>query len=323
MYGEDFEISQKCFVTGNAIAHVERVTTESCRAKRCANTPVETLQTLSSSPSAAESITLSVEKLSDSHMQELDSQLSCFSGMKSFLFKKDSLSEDTFFLDAVLEMCKGCPLLAQCIFTALGKKISEEAMIATATTIYGMILHCRNKKVSGLQRLLTTVCLRYNADNKFLTHLNKVHLTLSEESKRKQIQDFGDKSENSIISAIAEGHDDKLNGDNLDIRVNTNDMRMDVTSRNKDYHFFATDFTLDRVNLDHLSKVTPNVEAVQARCFLPNDEEQQYYKKRLKILLGRGLQKLDGFKWMTSLIPAQIPHPLDEKSLTVSFFQCL
>ncbi|WAR18292.1 hypothetical protein MAR_000130 [Mya arenaria] len=342
---------------GNAIAHVERVTTESCRAKRCANTPVETLQTLSRSPSAAESITLSVEKLKlsddrdksrsssataptakrsilfeehaymktkttevhcsldtleketelkilmktlsdiqDSHMQELDSQLSCFSGMKSFLFKKDGLSEDTFFLDAVLEMCKGCPLLAQCIFTALGKKISEEAMIATAATIYGMILHCRNKQVSGLQRLLTTVCIRYNADNKLLTHLNKVHLTLSEESKRKLIQDFGDKSENSIISAIAEGHDGKLNGDNLDIRVNTNDMRMDVTSRNKDYHFFATDFTLDRVNLDHLSKVTPNVEAVQARCFLPNDEEQHYYKKSLKILLGRELQKLDGFK---------------------------
>ncbi|WAR08505.1 hypothetical protein MAR_018463, partial [Mya arenaria] len=408
------------FSRGNAIAHVERVTTESCRAKRCANTPVETLQTLSRSPSAAESITLSVEKLKlsdgtdqfrsksataqkarrsiqfqdhsyavknksrspndrdksrsssataptakrsilfeehaymktkttevhcsldtleketelkilmktlsdiqDSHMQELDSQLSCFSGMKSFLFKKDGLSEDTFFLDAVLEMCKGCPLLAQCIFTALGKKISKEAMIATAATIYGMILHCRNKQVSGLQRLLTTVCIRYNADNKMivpsttmttlLTHLNKVHLTLSEESKRKLIQDFGDKSENSIISAIAEGHDGKLNGDNLDIRVNTNDMRMDVTSRNKDYHFFATDFTLDRVNLDHLSKVTPNVEAVQARCFLPNDEEQHYYKKSLKILLGRELQKLDGFKWMSSLIPAHIPHPLDEE----------
>ncbi|XP_052807443.1 uncharacterized protein LOC128236553 [Mya arenaria] len=90
-------------------------------------------------------------------------------------------------------------------------------------------------------------------------------------------------------------------------------MRMDVTSRNKDYHFFATDFTLDRVNLDHLSKVTPNVEAVQARCFLPNDEEQHYYKKSLKILLGRELQKLDGFKWMSSLIPAHIPHPLDEE----------
>ncbi|XP_052807445.1 uncharacterized protein LOC128236555 [Mya arenaria] len=276
---------------GNAIAHVERVTTESCRAKRCANTPVETLQTLSRSPSAAESITLSVEKLKlsdgtdqfrsksataqkarrsiqfqdhsyavknksrspsaaetiihsveklqlsddrdksrsssataptakrsilfeehaymktkttevhcsldtleketelkilmktlsdiqDSHMQELDSQLSCFSGMKSFLFKKDGLSEDTFFLDAVLEMCKGCPLLAQCIFTALGKKISKEAMIATAATIYGMILHCRNKQVSGLQRLLTTVCIRYNADNKMIvpsTTMTTVH----------------------------------------------------------------------------------------------------------------------------------------------------
>ncbi|WAR02018.1 hypothetical protein MAR_008576 [Mya arenaria] len=187
--------------------------------------------------------------------------------MKSFLFKRDSLSEDTVFLDTVLEMCK-----------ELGKKLSEEAMIATAATIYGMILHCQNKLVSGLQRLLTTVCIRYNADNKLLAHLNKVHLMLSEESKRKLIQDFGD-------NAIAEGHDGKLNGDNLDIRVNTNDMRMDVTSRNKDYHFFATDFTLDRVNLDHLSKVTPNVEAVQARFFLPNDEEQQYYKKTLKYSL--------------------------------------
>jgi len=40
--------------------------------------------------------------------------------------------------------------------------------------------------------------------------------------------------ESSLITAIHEGQDDKLNGDNLDIYVRTNDFRM--TNQNKYYH---------------------------------------------------------------------------------------
>lgn len=45
-----------------------------------------------------------------------------------------------------------------------------------------------------------------------------------------------------IIHDIASGLDGKLNGDNLDIRVTTNDLRL--TNRDKDLHFFASDFVI-------------------------------------------------------------------------------
>ncbi|CAG2220265.1 unnamed protein product [Mytilus edulis] len=49
---------------------------------------------------------------------------------------------------------------------------------------------------------------------------------------------------------IARGKNGKINGDNLDIYVTTNDIRM--TNKNKDYNCFASDWTAHRVNLHNL-----------------------------------------------------------------------
>ena len=99
---------------------------------------------------------------------EMDSQLNNLATRKSILFEKSGLylSRKNILNDAVVEMNHECPLLFNCLKTALGNKITDESKLATMGTMYGMILHSRNNQVSSIQRLYTTVALRYNADNK-------------------------------------------------------------------------------------------------------------------------------------------------------------
>ena len=75
--------------------------------------------------------------------------------------------------------------------------------------------------------------------------LNKVHITLSPESKRNIIKDCGKVAEAGLIADLVAGENGKINGDNLDLRITTNDMRID--NRNEDLHYFASDFVMDRV----------------------------------------------------------------------------
>lgn len=76
--------------------------------------------------------------------------------------------------------------------------------------------------------------------------------------------------------------DGKINGDNLDIYVKTNDIRMN--NKNKDLHYFATDFTFDRVRLDHLEDTTavgdPN--NIDVQMFIPSSDEKTLYRNSLK-----------------------------------------
>ena len=82
-----------------------------------------------------------------------------------------------------------------------------------------------------------------------------------------------------MIRDLSNGHYGKLNGDNLDIRVNTNDIRM--ANKNTDYHFFASNFVIDRL------KVTKEYEIPHVQMFLPNANELTTYKNSLKVLLAR------------------------------------
>lgn len=140
-----------------------------------------------------------------------------------------------------------------------------------------------------------------------LQKLNKVHLTLCESSKRNIIDEFGRLSEKNIVDGIVLGKTGKLNGDNLDIRVVTNDLRM--TNRNKDYHFFASDFVFDRVNYKNLLNTAPINPAVSVGDFLPTNAESKHYKDTLKVLLGRILSGMcSGFHWMKKVLPRHIEH---------------
>ncbi|XP_062576937.1 uncharacterized protein LOC134238840 [Saccostrea cucullata] len=149
--------------------------------------------------------------------------------------------------------------------------------------------------------------------SRILERLNQVHITLSHETKRNILNDFGEYSTEKIIQGIAEGKDGKLNGDNLDLYVTTNDVRMD--NRNQDYHFFATDLTFDRVDIRDLddSKPVGDAENITYKNFVPSPNEISKYKESLKVLLGRILcEYFDHFSWMKTIIPAHIPH--DQKN---------
>lgn len=112
-----------------------------------------------------------------------------------------------------------------------------------------------------------------------------------------------------IIQDIASGSDGKLNGDNLDIRVTTNDLRL--TNRDKDLHFFASDFVINRVNASNESKKANLNPTYTTQSFLPNDDEISAYKDSLKILLGRDIQHhMSEFQWMRHCLSKNIPHNL-------------
>lgn len=112
-----------------------------------------------------------------------------------------------------------------------------------------------------------------------------------------------------IIQDIASGLDGKLNGDNLDIRVTTNDLRL--TNRDKDLHFFESDFVMNRIKVGNDSKKANLNPTYTAQNFLPNDDEISAYKESLKILLGRDIQHhMSEFQWMRHCLPKNIPHNL-------------
>lgn len=142
-----------------------------------------------------------------------------------------------------------------------------------------------------------------------LERLNQVHITLSHETKRNILNDFGEYSTEKIIQGIAQGKDGKLNGDNLDLYVTTNDVRMD--NKSKDYHFFATDLTFDRVDCKNLddSKPVGDTKNITYKNFVPSPNEISRYKESLKVLLGRILcENIDHFSWMKTIIPKHISH---------------
>lgn len=152
-----------------------------------------------------------------------------------------------------------------------------------------------------------------------LSRLNKLHITMSAESKRTLIKEYGNHTEEKVIRAIAKGHDGKINGDNVDIFVRTNDMRMD--NKNKDYHFFASNWTPFRITQDDfvnnpvlIEKVSaPHNTFITSDRFTPSQQETQLFRDSLKVLIGRILVKhCCAFKWAEPLLPKHIEHDLSE-----------
>jgi hypothetical protein len=135
-----------------------------------------------------------------------------------------------------------------------------------------------------------------------LQRLNSVHITLSESYKRNILRDFGAVLEHRLIRDLSEGKNGKLNGDNLDIQVNTNDIRMN--NKNKDYHFFATNFAINRISIEK----EPNV---------------QKGPQSLKIMLGRLIREfIPGFEWTKKSLPDHIDHIYKKRRKRSQLYTC-
>ncbi|XP_014673544.1 PREDICTED: uncharacterized protein LOC106813828 [Priapulus caudatus] len=238
--------------------------------------------------------------------EEIDSEIAKMSHGSSVLFAMkdpDSLSTDNLFRRTVQEMFLHCPTLLKCLTSALHKSGSTETMVATIATIYGMLMHSRNTKASAIQRLYSSLAIRYHADKELLSNLNKVHLTLSAESKRNLVKEFGDHMEDKLIRDLSEGKTGKLNGDNLDIRVRTSDIRMN--NRDKDYHFFTSSI-IDRVKVTTYSVAPPEI-GMDIGKVLTSAEEKGTYRNGLKV------EHLPGFSWMANVFPKHLEHPFSKE----------
>lgn len=82
------------------------------------------------------------------------------------------------------------------------------------------------------------------------------------------MDDLGKYCDEKIVQSLRSGRDGKINGDNLDFRVATHEIRMNV--RAKDFHFFASDFTPYRMDLSKYSDKRRNgdVNSVRVENFL-------------------------------------------------------
>lgn len=98
----------------------------------------------------------------------IDSELNSVANRHSILFPSGShcTTDKLLFSKAVIEFSRACPSLFRSLLLAFSKIEDPLSKIATLATVYGMILHSRNNKISGIQRLFSTVALAYGADNR-------------------------------------------------------------------------------------------------------------------------------------------------------------
>ena len=85
--------------------------------------------------------------------------------------------------------------------------------------------------------------------------------------------------------------------------------------KGSDFHFFASDYTPDRVDLSSYANDLPIGDAslVSVDSFIPSSVETKLYKHSLKILIGRVMVSLsDKFSWMKMVVPNHIPHDLSK-----------
>lgn len=142
---------------------------------------------------------------------------------------------------------------------------------------------------------------------------------MSSNSKKNLVDSFSEHCERRVVDAIRNGQDGKLNGDNVDIYVKTNDIRM--KNKSKDYHFFATDWTPFRLTNEDFKKNDWLKTYVKSHIIekqnLTNDmftPDLVKFKSNIKVLVARQLTKIfpKQFKWMDLVVPAHIHHPLEE-----------
>ena len=119
------------------------------------------------------------------------------------------------------------------------------------------------------------------------------------------------------MTAISQTCNGKFNGDNLDLHIRTNDIRLQ--NRDQDYHIFASDWTCfrlleldftenaflhERISREHL--IPSDLEFL-----LPSSEELKLFRNSLCVLIGREFPtKL--FKWMEDVVPSHIQHDLSD-----------
>lgn len=133
----------------------------------CCSVTTNVSETEHVDPSISETLITNAFASIEKQLQKL-----CFPGV-SVLWHRDPefLMKENCFAKAVNELEQRCPILFKVLATSLGDKISNESKAVTIGTIYGMIMHARNKQISAIQRIYTALAIQCHADNKVRFHL--------------------------------------------------------------------------------------------------------------------------------------------------------
>ncbi|KAH3814224.1 hypothetical protein DPMN_142718 [Dreissena polymorpha] len=87
----------------------------------------------------------------------------------------EALFEEDLFTAALDEMSVNIPFLYELLNKLVGDTGCKRASKAM---IYAMILNSRNRRVSALQKCMTVLAVKCHADNKLLSRLNRIHITM-------------------------------------------------------------------------------------------------------------------------------------------------
>ena len=134
-----------------------------------------------------------------------------------------------------------------------------------------------------------------------MARFNQIHITMCIDRKRQIINECGDYEGESLLKDIQGKKTGKLNGDNLDITITSNDVRNDHKFHEK-LHYFVSNFAIDRVaidnNRDELVDHQVN-KAANIETFIVNERELLQWKNSLRIVLSRVMtQYLPEFSWI-------------------------
>ena len=101
-------------------------------------------------------------------------------------------------------------------------------------------------------------------------------------------------------------------GDNLNIKTNVKDMRMD--NQNKMHNWFMSMVVSERVDVSSLdnTRAIAEIKNFANKNYLLSDAEQLSFKKSCQVLVFRVFQEffnLDIFKFLSKVCPPKISHP--------------
>eukprot|EP00794_Sanderia_malayensis_P016282 gene16282-17920_t len=194
--------------------------------------------------------------------------------------------------------------------------LQEQIIIRRIGMVYGILMQSRCKELSLVQRLMTVILTEGGVTKKCNERLQKVGVCLSYTRKINLLEKLGGHFNRKLVDAVRGGKSLRGTGDNLDYRELPHDMTSE--NQNKDLHYFATNFIVNRIEFPHLNNDVPdkNLEALNLGVFLPTIQELTIFRESAKVLVTRVLLEfLDYFRFAKNAVPDHIPHPYaDEMS---------
>lgn len=200
----------------------------------------------------------------------------------AFLKSEDILSK------CIIEFQNCLPFIFK-IFQTMSSSIFKDPENASASNstiamMYGMAMNKRNKDLCALQKINTCVALRFHAGNDLLDIFNKSNITLAAGSKYGFLDEMKLLNTDGIIRSIKERKPGKITADNIDGMTIARDVRL--TGGNKHYHYTASTYYPDRVDVSSLEHNRDVPDGIDINAFLLNEDEEMKLKEMYGYMVG-------------------------------------